>query len=59
LQWAITLFRDVPAKEIQELCSCGTKFYRSGITAPHFHGHFSNYKQISQNYRKELNYNEK
>jgi hypothetical protein len=59
LQWTITLFRNVPAKEIQELCSCGTEFYRSNITAPHFHGHFGVYDQMSQNYHKELNYNEK
>jgi len=59
LQWTITLLRDVAAKEIHELCSYGTKFYRRNITAPHFHGHFGNYKQISQNYHKELNYNEK
>jgi len=59
MQWTTTLFRDVPAKEIQVLCSYGTKFYKSNITAPHFHGHVGNYKQISQNYNKELNYDEK
>jgi hypothetical protein len=53
------LFRNIPAKEIQELSNYRTKFYRRNITALYFLGHFCKYQQASQNYYKELNCNEK
>jgi len=35
------MLRDVSGKEIQGLGIYTTKFYRSNVTALHFHGHFS------------------
>jgi hypothetical protein len=59
LQWTVTLFRDVPAKEIQELGNYRKKIFKRNVTALNFLGHFGKYKQTSQNCHKELTYNRK